>query len=90
MSNIYAKIVDSMQKVFPAEEPCGEERADQDQKASDEDAEVRDIEDDVSKRLQSEFQIIHHIAARQVVAYIAGSAADHQRAAQLQWASGRA
>ena len=26
MSNIYAKIVDSMQKVFPAEEPCGEER----------------------------------------------------------------
>ena len=26
MSNIYAKIIDSMQKVFPAEEPCGEER----------------------------------------------------------------
>ena len=26
MSNIYAKIVDSMQKVFPSEEPCGEER----------------------------------------------------------------
>ena len=26
MSNIYAKIEDSMQKVFPAEEPCGEER----------------------------------------------------------------
>ena len=26
MSNIYAKIVDSMQKVFPTEEACGEER----------------------------------------------------------------